>query len=952
VKFLLRVVLWAYLSYLAISILVVTPALNFLAPWAVQKYLGRELQTEIILFNPFTLSLEVKQAEMPEHDGERFLGLGRGLVDVSVESLWQPGVVIDAIDIDHLFLHLRRLEPDRYNFSDLLPAASGEEPPPPAEAESGLPGITVHDLDFHAEQIRVTDEARDKPFDTYWDGLAFHVDELSTVVVEGRPSSLSLTDEAGGTLDWEGDISIEGAQSRGRIAISNLSLAPAWRFIEPWVTFQLTDGRLNVNGAYELAWKEALSYRVTDGAVEVENLDLQPVGSAALPDTYIRLHSLLASGITIDGNSQHARVESVLIGNPDLRGWSEGARVSLIEKFAIDLGDSEAAGEETGEEKPWTAEIAGIRLQEGRVQWRSEFTDPPVMRVSPIEASVENLRWPFEGESPLSLELAINEQTSLTLDGSLALASGDGGIRYQLDALPLPWFNPNLPSALQADITGGLVYVGGDVALAGFTPTTIKSSGDIDDFSGKIKDVETNLSSWDRVRWEGVAVDLPGRSVQLDRLYIKNFSGRLHIYEDGTINSQRAWQQELSEAGDSGSDTGEVAATAEDTQSPEAPWRVDIPAIYVTDSELDFMDESLPIKFRTIIGDLNGDVLGLSSAPDGRAQVNLKGAVDGYAPVALTGTAAPLSDPPAIDLRLTFDGVDMALLTPYSGTYAGRSIERGILNLDLEYSLENNHLEGKNEILINRMKLGERVDSDRAVDLPLDLAVALLTDLNGIIDLSVPVSGDVDNPEFSIGGVVFSALVNLITKAVTAPFNLLASLVNSEEDLQRVNFDAGSAALKDSAQNKLGELAAALTQRPALTLLIAGRFNPTSDRAALQQRLLDEQLLAAGLTADDLQEKGASWEEAVAGLYAAAFPDQEETPDQDPPAPPQQYRKLAERIEITDAQLLALTNERAIAVKQYLVNEAQIAADRAVIEQVATTDEVNTFSGVELSLDT
>jgi hypothetical protein len=294
----------------------------------------------------------------------------------------------------------------------------------------------------------------------------------------------------------------------------------------------------------------------------------------------------------------------------------------------------------------------------------------------------------------------------------------------------------------------------------------------------------------------------------------------------------------------------------------------------------------------------------------------------------------------------------MALLTPYSGTYAGRSIERGILNLDLEYSLENNHLEGKNEILINRMKLGERVDSDRAVDLPLDLAVALLTDLNGIIDLSVPVSGDVDNPEFSIGGVVFSALVNLITKAVTAPFNLLASLVNSEEDLQRVNFDAGSAALKDTAQNKLGELAAALTQRPALTLLIAGRFNPTSDRAALQQRLLDEQLLAAGLTADDLQEKGASWEEAVAGLYAAAFPDQEETPDQDPPAPPQQYRKLAERIEITDAQLLALTNERAIAVKQYLVNEAQIAADRAVIEQVATTDEVNTFSGVELSLDT
>jgi hypothetical protein len=167
-----------------------------------------------------------------------------------------------------------------------------------------------------------------------------------------------------------------------------------------------------------------------------------------------------------------------------------------------------------------------------------------------------------------------------------------------------------------------------------------------------------------------------------------------------------------------------------------------------------------------------------------------------------------------------------------------------------------------------------------------------------------------------------------------------------------VNFDAGSATLKDTSHKKLGELAAALTQRPALTLLIAGRFNPTSDRAALQEWLLDEQLLAAGLTAEELQEKGARWEEAVAERYAAAFPKQEESPQQDPPAPPQQYRELAERIDVTDAQLLTLTNERAVAVKQYLVNEAQIAADRAVIEQVTATDKVNTFSGVELSLDT
>ena len=162
------------------------------------------------------------------------------------------------------------------------------------------------------------------------------------------------------------------------------------------------------------------------------------------------------------------------------------------------------------------------------------------------------------------------------------------------------------------------------------------------------------------------------------------------------------------------------------------------------------MDQSLPIQFRTVIGDLEGEVLNLSSDPASPATVDLHGSVDGYAPVTLSGAVTPMADPTNLDLTLVFDGVDMALLSPYSGTYAGYVIDRGLLDLNLHYSLKDNHLQGDNAIRVEKLKLGEKMSSDKAVDLPLELALAILTDSNGDIDMQVPVTGDVNNPRFDL----------------------------------------------------------------------------------------------------------------------------------------------------------------------------------------------------------
>jgi len=222
-------------------------------------------------------------------------------------------------------------------------------------------------------------------------------------------------------------------------------------------------------------------------------------------------------------------------------------------------------------------------------------------------------------------------------------------------------------------------------------------------------------------------------------------------------------------------------------------------------------------------------------------------------------------------------------------------------------------------------------------------------DGKGVIDMQVPVSGNVDDPQFDIGSVISKAFLNLITKAVTAPFTLLAGLVSSEEDLQRLTFASGSAELNAANQAKLGQLSQAMAQRPALTLVINGRLNLSADRERLQKNALGEQLVAAGLTPQEVESKGPAWEKAIQKRFKSLPAGTGEKAD---PTVREQYLQVVHSIPISDAQMLDLAEQRALAIKTYLVNQAQLEADRAVIEKAALDDKAHIFSGVELGVGT
>ncbi|MBW2573446.1 MAG: DUF748 domain-containing protein, partial [Deltaproteobacteria bacterium] len=317
------------------------------------------------------------------------------------------------------------------------------------------------------------------------------------------------------------------------------------------------------------------------------------------------------------------------------------------------------------------------------------------------------------------------------------------------------------------------------------------------------------------------------------------------IFKDRSINLAKVLKNSDALSDETAAPQEEPPAVTPSKDRPIFPMSVE--RIRVEKGVVDFADLTLVLPFAAHVTDLSGGATGISSDPASRTMIKLEGKVDEYGLTTVEGGISPFAPKTFTDLTVSFQNVDMKPLSPYSATFAGRKIASGTLNLNLEYKIQDSELLGDNKVVLEQFTLGERVEAPNAINLPLDLAIALLTDTEGKIDVAVPVRGNVDHPEFKYGHVIWQALVKLITKAVTAPFRALGGLFGDKsEQMDAIAFDPGSARLLPPEQEKLKEVSEALKKRPQLRLVVEGRFDPNVDAEALRtegaRRALAEQM--------------------------------------------------------------------------------------------------------------
>jgi hypothetical protein len=339
-----------------------------------------------------------------------------------------------------------------------------------------------------------------------------------------------------------------------------------------------------------------------------------------------------------------------------------------------------------------------------------------------------------------------------------------------------------------------------------------------------------------------------------------------------------------------------------------------------------FHDASLTPNFTAAVQNFSGALTNLSPDTNETAIFSFAGDVDSYAPVKLQGKTQPFLAQPQLDAQLDFENMDLGGFSGYSSTYAGWRIERGLLTANLHYRLADGLIVGDNHIEMDQLQLGERVKNATAMDIPLRLALSLITDENGLAALDFDVSGKPDEPDFDISKILWSAVRNTIKKIVKSPLKLLAKLVGSKEDLGELPFNSGSSKLLATATRKLNALQQAMDKRPALRIELRGSYDPVTDKRGLQAAQITQVLLNSGLTNKDIKAKNQRWQAAITNHFRKLdLGNPKSMPAE------KMYEQWLQTIAVSEEQLTTLATTRSINAKQFLVQHLKIDNKRVLI---------------------
>ena len=527
-------------------------------------------------------------------------------------------------------------------------------------------------------------------------------------------------------------------------------------------------------------------------------------------------------------------------------------------------------------EKPWSASAKSVELG----QFGAEIQD----QGSGVKVQVQNLAVKLEGASsdlqrPVKFDASLNLRTGgqVSAHGSAVPASAAMQAELRIQQLALAPLQPLLGRYLKLKIAGGKVSAQGRVSTgAGTAQSAALSYLGGFGVNGLVLNEEDGdlFASWKNLGADRLSASLKPNRLDIPELRLVEPVATLIIEDDRSFNAARL----LVPAGD-------AEATAQAPQPVPAPtveadpFAVLIHRLRVQDGKLDFTDLSLRPQFSAKIFELGGAINGLSSSRDARSQVELDGRVDEFGLARIRGELNPFVPRDNTDIAVLFKNVDMVSVSPYTAKFAGYKIAEGRISLDLQYKLRNSRLEGENQIVIDKLTLGERVDSPDAFKLPIELAIAILKDSDGRIDLGLPVSGDLSDPQFSYGAIVWKAVGNMLTRLVTAPFRALGGLFGiSGEKLESIDFDPGSDRLLPPEREKLAQVALLLAKRAQLRLSVPAAYSEAQDGAALRARALRAEIAArAGLRLEPGEEPGpidasdGAVRVALRALYAERF---------------------------------------------------------------------------------
>ncbi|WP_278956440.1 DUF748 domain-containing protein [Aquipseudomonas alcaligenes] len=815
--------------------------------------------------NPFSLELQlwglhIGAAEQPQ------IAFQRLYANLQLDSLWSGAVHLADIELEKAHTEVLFAKDGTLNLTGLFKLPPSEQKPATEQPSEPFPlrigRIALIENGLHFEDLRPSE-----PVEFVYDSLNLELTNLSTLPDDNADMQMVAIGPRGGRIDWQGQVSLSPIASKGQLKISDGQLKGVWPYVRDAVPLVLEDGVLDLSAEYSLNLAKGTELQLSQVSATLARFAIKSPEDKPL----LRLERLEVGDTSLDLAKQQVVIGT--IRSQKLETWAAREKdgqldwqklfashsqptpttaaaaaatpeapapsaeaAGAAEKTAATPADAQQQTASTAPPaepaKPWQVLLRDVQLRDYQIHLADRAAGSQEVKLDLAPLNLDIRDFDSLGTSPFSLDLdtGVNQRGQIKATGQVQISPTWAKLQVATRDIDLRLAQAYISPFVRLELRSGML--GSDLAvdLKSVEPLAFSIGG-----KAEVNQLHTldTLKERDFLKWQQLVVEgldyRHGEGLAIGKVNLQQPYVRFIINEDLTTNVNDLMIPQPAEPNAKAETAGK-------------PLPIRIGGIAIKDGSANFADFSLTPNFATAIQQLNGQIGTLDNQSPKTAGVDIKGKVDKYAPVSIKGQLTPFDPMNSLDIATSFKNVELTTLTPYSGKFAGYRIRKGRLNLDLHYRIEKGQLNAENKLLLEDLQLGEQVDSKDAVDLPIRLAVALLKDTQGNIDIQLPVQGDLNNPEFSVMPIVWQTLRNLVLRAAQAPFKFIAGLVGgSDVDLSQVQFAAGSDELDGAAQKTLDTLAAALKERPVLRLEVEGMSAAASDGPLLAEQRLERE---------------------------------------------------------------------------------------------------------------
>ncbi|MBA4391693.1 MAG: hypothetical protein C0399_12270, partial [Syntrophus sp. (in: bacteria)] len=893
------------LLWCAIALVIFTLFGFFAAPLILKSVLLKELSASLnrdvsigkISVNPFTLRLKIEKVLIAEKGSKETLFSLDEMESKVSPAIIKGNIVLRRMYLKNPYLNIIRNEDGTYNISDLMEKKTPQDPIK-GNAKKSTPlvfafrGVVIENgsVDFLDGPLKKKHIVRELnltvPFiSNIPRDIKTDVQPILSLKVNGSPYIIR-----GKTKPFA-----DSRETSIDINIDNIDIPYYLAYLPMAIPYKVASGNLDIK--LKLIYidhedkKEPLFTLTGDIAftkLTVNDATNKPLLN--LPELNISLHS-------IEPLAGRIRLAKVSIQSPEIMLSRDENGALNIPGIAPEkqMGRTDKKGDrprevaekiqEKGEGGSLQFLLDNFELNNGKVIFQDfSFDDPVRIAVEQMEMKGENISLAKDSKGTFFTSLVLNKKGMMNVGGTFGINPLTVEAKTIIKNIDIRPFEPYFTDMVKISVVRGSANANGDLSVTGKDKedprVSFRGTASITRFASVDKENADDLFSMESIYLRSIYFQNKPTRLLVKSVALSDFFAHIAINADKTINIEDIFVKE---------DTPQELAVAKGEKPvglksnltrKEQPPYVKIDAVTLQGGTIDFHDNSVEPHFSRELTEIGGRISGLSSDAKTMADVELRGKFDRYAPLEIVGKINPLREDLYVDLKASFKDMDLSPVTPYSGKYIGYIVDKGKLSFDVQYFIENKKLDSKNSILIDQLTLGNRVESPDATKLPVRLAIALLKDRKGQIKLDIPVTGSLDDPQFSVWRVVLKILVNLLAKAATSPFALLGSLFGGGEELGYVEFDYGRDILTEANVKKLDTLTKALQEKPGLRLDITGHVDVELDREGLKQYLLQKKartqklkdLLkksSANITVDEVKIEPQEYEKYLRLAYKA-----------------------------------------------------------------------------------